>query len=1333
MVLVIRNLLLKIDSDRLMLDRSSSSNSSSSNHIHCLNNSPASSITDTKSSKSTNYFRESHYIYLLSAIVTNLTVPPFAIPVVAMEALVGETIYLPCNISTHETGDNVVLVLWYREDKGSPIYSADTRGRDVTSAKRWSDDAMFGDRAYFLFDKKPGELAVQNVRETDSGTYRCRVDFIVAQTRNSVVNLTIIDQIKRCLQPIPVMKFAIPSIVQPPAEDNDKSLRGHNHHSSSKSETRSEAERDAVIDFFKRFKIIIGTPALESFTIRWPVRQCDSVVKKKAIRTGHARPMFGVTLVIPLVLGKRQFKISLQQLAECWHVVANIYFLRSACWLGRCSSITHKGLCILSIRPSAASIRAASANRCTIGTKPAALPATKQWPRASASTGRDQIRGRILLPASSGPAPVSDAETERSKCFGSARWDYNRLNCGIIVHQWHRIVRNRSLIVDTIPPERMVIRDQLGAERTTVAGPYSEGESINLRCDVYGGRPTPTVTWYRDGTELAAETRYMPVGKHLRSEITLGPLTRQDLHTKLLCRATNHARANPVEQSVQIDMNFAPLNIRLIGAHQPLSAGRRYDLLCQSAGSRPAASITWFLDGLRLDKSKETTSADGNQTTSTLSIVLNRTDAGKYLSCKAYNSYVQSDALEDGWQLDIQYVPDAYVKLGSSLDPNAIREGTDVYFDCIVTAHPAVYKVEWKHNVSAIIPPTTRALTTLTTTPAKTLLFGFHSQNKPLTRNISQGVIVSKHSLVLQGVSRTTAGNFSCVGFNAEGEGNSPMFELNVMYAPTCAPNQPRVYGVAKQENAEIRCVVDANPPDVEFKWTFNNSAESIDVQASHIARFGTSSTVSYTPMTELDYGTLLCSATNKIGKQRHPCVFHIIAAAGCLDASIGSILNRFHRIVVLRVPGSNVTNVAGIVLQEVKCRCSKRRAFLARDSPHQQQKVMSRPDQVHNCTVANVSMTSLSVRCFEGFNGGLAQSFFLELRDSHTQEVRFNNTSPAPRFAIPNLHPSVVYQLAVYAFNSKGRSEPYVMSAATQRLPEKQMKDSEKVERPRSPLPLTPTLSVAIGLAAAVLIGSCAIVLALKFPCGASSRRHKDTAPSTTVRTSSPGPSDKSVASKDYDGNESDEKNPDVIPDTIDSDDQMEYIKRRQHISTIDTSSPNRLLLTTTAPNQPFIGTSMAAALHANHTTSLGYCTLRNGGTPQASSSITNVSMCHVPSTFTTASHATCTLPRHPIGGSGGGPHPASITGTGTHHWPSYGGTIAGVRNITAISVTSANQALTVGGGPGPQQLPPPPPPSAIAMQHLGPTARTRVCLGLPEDDVSADTPLMMKRESTV
>jgi hypothetical protein len=54
-------------------------------------------------------------------------------------------------------------------------------------------------------------------------------------------------------------------------------------------------------------------------------------------------------------------------------------------------------------------------------------------------------------------------------------------------------------------------------------------------------------------------------------------------------------------------------------------------------------------------------------------------------------------------------------------------------------------------------------------------------QGRLLPHNISQGVIISNHSLVLQSVSRTTAGNYSCVGYNAEGDGESLPFELNVM------------------------------------------------------------------------------------------------------------------------------------------------------------------------------------------------------------------------------------------------------------------------------------------------------------------------------------------------------------------------------------------------------------------------------------------------------------------------------------------------------------------------------------------------------------------------
>lgn len=91
------------------------------------------------------------------------------------------------------------------------------------------------------------------------------------------------------------------------------------------------------------------------------------------------------------------------------------------------------------------------------------------------------------------------------------------------------------------------------------------------------------------------------------------------------------------------------------------------------------------------------------------------------------------------------------------------------------------------------------------------------------------------------------------------------------------------------------------------------------------------------------------------------------------------------------------------------------------------------------------------------------------------------------------------------------------------------------KVEqRPRAALSLNPLISIAIGIGAAILIGSCAIILVLRITCGRRNRR-KEVHQNTNVRVSSPGPSIKSVGSKDYDGNESDEKNPDVIPDEDD------------------------------------------------------------------------------------------------------------------------------------------------------------------------------------------------------
>lgn len=85
--------------------------------------------------------------------------------------------------------------------------------------------------------------------------------------------------------------------------------------------------------------------------------------------------------------------------------------------------------------------------------------------------------------------------------------------------------------------------------------------------------------------------------------------------------------------------------------------------------------------------------------------------------------------------------------------------------------------------------------------------------------------------------------------------------------------------------------------------------------------------------------------------------------------------------------------------------------------------------------------------------------------------------------------------------------------------------------------------LSVVIGLSAALVIGALAIIVVLRLPCNGRRRNRfnrKELSQGTTTGEGSPGPSDKSIGSRELDGNESDEKNPDIIPDTIDSDDQV-------------------------------------------------------------------------------------------------------------------------------------------------------------------------------------------------
>ncbi|KAG7173714.1 Nephrin-like 11, partial [Homarus americanus] len=299
------------------------------------------------------------------------------------------------------------------------------------------------------------------------------------------------------------------------------------------------------------------------------------------------------------------------------------------------------------------------------------------------------------------------------------------------------------------------------------------------------------------------------------------------------------------------------------------------------------------------------------------------------------------------------------------------------------------------------------------------------------------GVLVTNRSLVVQEVTRSHAGHYTCQASNVEGDSSSPPISLAVQYVPLCRPGQVTVYGVSKLEKAQVTCQVDAVPQVTRFFWTFNNTAESLEVPRERFTEsLGGRTVVVYTPMSDLDYGTLLCSSENMVGRQAVPCVFHIIPA--------------------------------------------------------------TQPESPTNCSLHNVSANSLTVECEPGFDGGLNQTFAMEVYGTNPHTLKANITSKLPRFVVIGLDNESEFQLIVYAGNAKGRSGITRLVAITHKLPVKQLEtrlssgDSAGVTQDTLAVEVTPLLGVLAGIVLVLAVIAVVIIVILRVQCSAAARRRQ-------------------------------------------------------------------------------------------------------------------------------------------------------------------------------------------------------------------------------------------------
>lgn len=420
-----------------------------------------------------------------------------------------------------------------------------------------------------------------------------------------------------------------------------------------------------------------------------------------------------------------------------------------------------------------------------------------------------------------------------------------------------------------------------------------------------------------------------------------------------------------------------PTKVQIESERGPVVADKPLELVCRAFGSRPAALISWWRGHTRLLPAPDTppsesephglhhrpasrpanaavqihesVSADSNVTSSTLLFVPQIEDEGQLISCRAENAYISALGLEDSGEHD-----KTNNQAGSGSIEDSLRLEVHYLPRVQLRLGDNLHEGEIREGQAVYFDCLARAQPA-----AHEIRWWF--EGRELDMNRTAGVIISNQSLALARVSRHQRGRYTCSAANSVGEAHSSPLLLRVQYAPVCRDQAPELeqrssstkvkllYGAARLEPVQVRCQVDAEPADnsLQYRWAFagpswpaaSGAEPPVQLDAGQHRSLAPNeplaSLATYTPRSDLDYGWLLCWAKNSVGQQVEPCAYRVVPA--------------------------------------------------------------ERPDPVSNCQLVNVTESQLGVACEPGYDGGIEQSFQMEVYAAdHEHELVANVTGAA-------------------------------------------------------------------------------------------------------------------------------------------------------------------------------------------------------------------------------------------------------------------------------------------------------------------------------------------------
>ncbi|XP_076438716.1 kin of IRRE-like protein 1 [Babylonia areolata] len=344
----------------------------------------------------------------------------------------------------------------------------------------------------------------------------------------------------------------------------------------------------------------------------------------------------------------------------------------------------------------------------------------------------------------------------------------------------------------------------VGAEQVFRREPESvsvtRGRVVLLHCSI--ANRVGAVQWTQNGVALGAERslpgypRYSMIGTEVNQTGggRLGEWNLQISDVRLEddgnyeCQAgSTHTARGIRSRTAAVTVVIPPEQPTIDGAPTiPVVLHRPTNVTCRANNGKPAADITWYMDGQRVTHKVYTRSHPRPDhkfvdTVGMVTINASKADSGRRVECRAINRFMERPFITFA-TLDVQYAPEISLRINLT---RTIREYDYVRFSCSGLANPADITWRWFRNNREVDGETGSTLT-------------------------------------IPQISHDYNGDtIACTAANSVGRSRKEM-TLTVEYGPRLTEVDV-VVGADLQGPAELRCQADGNPQP-HVLWTRKDS-----------------------------------------------------------------------------------------------------------------------------------------------------------------------------------------------------------------------------------------------------------------------------------------------------------------------------------------------------------------------------------------------------------------------------------------------------------------------------------------------------------------------------